>query len=91
MVNQKMGVSVKQVIMIAVSLMVIALILPLGLGLLGIAGDVVIIPWSNATGTPVPATSLADAIDPSVLTLLTVLVPILAVIGIAIAFIPRGD
>lgn len=76
-----MGVGVKQVIMIAVSLMVIALILPLGLGLLGIAGDTIV----NGT------TTLAEAIDPSVLTLLTVLVPILAVIGIAIAFIPRGD
>jgi len=75
------AVGVKQVIMIAVSLMVIALILPLGLGLLGIAGNTII----NGT------TTLSEAIDPSVLTLLTVLVPILAVIGIAIAFIPRGD
>jgi len=72
-----MGMGVKDVIYIAVSLMVIALILPLGLGLLGIAGDTVI----NGT------TTLAEAIDPSVLTLLTVLVPILAVIGIAVAFI----
>jgi len=72
-----MGVGVKDVIMIAVSLMVIALILPLGLGLLGLAGDTVI----NGT------TTLAEVIDPSVLTLLTVLIPILAVIGIAVSFI----
>ena len=76
-----MGIGVKQVIMIAVALMVIALIMPLGLGLLGIAGDTII----NGT------TTLADAIDPAVLTLLTVLVPVLAVIGVAVAFIPRGD
>jgi len=74
-------IGVKQVIMIAVSLMVIALIMPLGLGLLGISGDTIV----NGT------TTLADAIDPAVLTLLTVLVPVLAVIGVAVAFIPRGD
>ena len=76
-----MGIGVKQVIMIAVALMVIALIMPLGLGLLGIAGDTIV----NGT------TTLAEAIDPAVLTLLTVLVPVLAVIGVAVAFIPRGD
>lgn len=76
-----MGLGVKDVIMIAVSLMVIALILPLGLGLLGMAGDTVI----NGT------TTLAEVIDPSVLTLLTVLIPILAVIGIAVAFVSTKD
>ena len=76
-----MPVSTKNVITIAVSLMVIALILPLGLGLLAIAGDVII---SNVSGTVV---YLKDAIDPAVLTLLTILIPILAVIGIAVSFI----
>ena len=75
------NIGIKDVIMIAVALMVIALILPLGLGLLGIAGDTVI----NGT------TTLAEAIDPAVLTLLTVLVPVLAVIGVAVAFIPRSN
>ena len=83
-------IGVKHVIMIAVSLMVIALILPLGLGLLGIAGDTVIVAF-NATGADEAAVTLATSISPAVLTLLTILVPILAVIGIAIAFIPRGD
>ena len=76
-----MGMGVKSVIGIAVSLMVIALILPLGLGLLGLAGDTII----NGT------TTLAEAIDPAVLTLLTVLIPILAVIGIAVKFVSGGD
>ena len=80
-----MAIGVRNVITIAVSLMVIALILPLGLGLLGMAEDTLI---SNATGTPV---YLIDVIDPSVLTLLTVLIPILAVIGIAVSFIKSGD
>ena len=76
-----MAIGIKDVIMIAVALMVIALILPLGLGLLGIAGDTII----NGT------TTLAEAIDPSVLTLLTVLVPVLAVIGVAVAFVTFRD
>ena len=85
-----MGIGVKQVIMIAVALMVIALIMPLGLGLLGIAGDTVI-NGTSGTGTYNNTLTLAEAIDPAVLTLLTVLVPVLAVIGVAVAFIPRGD
>ncbi|GAG85919.1 unnamed protein product, partial [marine sediment metagenome] len=59
-----MAVGVRNVITIAVSLMVIALILPLGLGLLGGAGD-----------TLINGTALSTIIDPSVLTLLTVLIP----------------
>ena len=85
-----MGIGVKQVIIIAVALMVIALIMPIGLGLLGIAGDVVI-NGTSGTGEPNNTLTLAQAIDPAVLTLLTVLVPVLAVIGVAVAFIPRGD
>lgn len=75
-----MALSVRNVIMIAVSLMVVALILPLGLGLLSGAGDTMV----TVNGT---STALSDLVDPSVLTLLTVLIPILAVIGIAIAYI----
>ena len=81
-----LGLSVKDVILISVSLMVVALILPLGLGLLGIAGDTVLVAY-NATGLNESAITLVDAIDPSVFTLLTVLIPILAVIGIAVGFI----
>jgi len=76
-----MAIGVRNVITIAVSLMVIALILPLGLGLLGMAGSTVV----NGT------TTLSEVIDPSVLTLLTVLIPILAVIGIAVSFISSRD
>ena len=81
-----MGIGVKEVIMIAVSLMIIALILPLGLGLLGLAEDTIIVVY-NATGLNESAILLKDVIDPSVLTILTVLIPILAIIGIAIKFI----
>lgn len=74
-----MAMSIKNVVMIAVSLMIIALILPLGLGLLANAGDTVIDATTNET--------LADVLDPNVITLLTVLIPILAVVGIAVAYI----
>jgi hypothetical protein len=81
---------VKNVIMIGVALMVIALILPLGLGLLGIAGDTVLTKF-NATGLNESAITLTDAVDPSIMTLLSVLIPILAVIGIAVGFISFKD
>jgi len=74
-----MAMSIKNVVMIAVSLMIIALILPLGLGLLANAGDTVIDSTTNQT--------LADVLDANVITLLTVLIPILAVVGIAVAYI----
>ena len=77
----KIAVSIKQVILVAISLVVIATILPLGLGLIATAGDVIIDTATNET--------LADVIDPSVLTLLTVLLPVLAVIGITMYFLPR--
>ena len=79
-----MAVSIKQVILVAISLVVIATILPLGLGLIANAGDTIIDTATNDT--------LADVIDPSVLTLLTVLLPVLAVIGITMYFLPKvGD
>lgn len=75
-----MAMSIKNVIMIAISLMVIALVLPLGLGLLAGAGDTMV----TVNGT---AQALSTLVDPAVLTLLTILIPILAVIGIAIAYL----
>lgn len=81
-----MAISVKQVILVAISLVVIATVLPLGLGLIATAGDFLV---SNASGVEV---YLSDVLDPSVLTLLTVLLPVLAVIGITMYFLPRfGD
>jgi len=85
-----MPISVRNVITIAVSLMVIALILPLGLGLLGMASDTILVAF-NATGVNESAVLLKDVLNPSVLTLLTILVPILAVIGIAVSFISTGN
>ena len=86
-----MATNVKQVILIAVSLIVIATILPLAIGLISIAGDTVIT-VANATGLNESAILLSDVADPAVITLLTVLLPVLAVIGITMYFLPRvGD
>jgi len=90
-----MAIEVKNVILIAISMMVIALILPLALGLLAVAGDTIIVPAIlNATesyNVITPAVLLKDVVNPSVLTLLTILIPILAVVGIAITFISIKD
>ena len=79
-----MAVNVKQVILIAVSLIVIATVLPLAIGLISIADEVIIDSVTNKT--------LGDVADPAVITLLTVLLPVLAVISITMYFLPRvGD
>ena len=68
--------SIKEVVMIAVSLMVIAIILPYGIGLLG-----------NAGATVVNGSVLDTIVDPSIITLMEILIPILAVVGIAVAYV----
>ena len=74
--------SPKQVILIVVSLVVISVILPIGLGLTGAMGDVNV--TINGVETP-----LKELVDPTVLTLLTTLLPILVVVSIAMYFIPK--
>ena len=76
--------------MAVVALIVIAVLFPIGLGLVGAAGNT----WVNI-GADENGTALFDnlnaVVDPTVLILLTVLVPILAVIGIVMFFLPRGS
>ena len=79
---------IKNVILIAVSLMVIAVIFPIALGLIGIAGDYVITPF-NATGQNESAVLLSDVVSPALITLLTVLIPIIAIISIVMYFLPK--
>jgi len=81
---------VKPIIMAVVSLMVIALMFPLGLGLIAMAGDYVVVA-ANATGAGEAAQLLSDVVDPSVIMLLTVLLPILAVIGVIMYFVPSQN
>ena len=75
--------NVQKVILIAISLIVIATILPLAIGLISTAGDTSI---SNVSGVE---KTLSDVADPSVITLLTILLPVLAVIGITMYFLPK--
>jgi len=75
--------NVQKVILIAISLIVIATILPLAIGLISTAGDTLI---SNVSGVE---KTLSDVADPSVITLLTILLPVLAVIGITMYFLPK--
>ena len=79
-------VSVKSVVMIAVSLLVIAIVLPLGIGYIGMADQ-----YNVSMTAYNESVTLADVLDPSVITILTVLIPILAVIGIAIGFISMKE
>jgi len=87
---------VKPIIMAVVSLMVIALMFPLGLGLISMAGDYVLVVGNifNETGIDEAAVAevlLSDVVDPSVIMLLTVLLPILAVIGVIMYFVPSSS
>lgn len=83
------NMSVKYIIMAVVALIVIAVLFPIGLGLIGNAGNT-LVSVVIANGSTVP-TPLSELVDPTVLILLTVLVPILAVIGIVMFFLPSGD
>ena len=74
--------SYTKIIMLAVSLIIIAVIFPIALGLIGNAGNVVV----NATS----GQTLADVIDPTVLTLLVVLLPIIAIISVVMYFLPKS-
>ena len=77
-----MAPKVENVILIAISLIVVAVIMPLALGMLGAAGDTQV---TNGTGTA----ALSDLVDGSIITLLTVLLPIIAVVGVMIHYIPN--
>ncbi len=78
-----MGISIQKVVMLSVALLVIGLIMPMGLAYIANAGNTNVV----VNGTTY---TLSNLVDSSVLTLLTVLIPILAVIGIAIAFVKFG-
>lgn len=76
--------NMSNVILIAISLIVIAIILPIGLAYIGSAGSTTV---TLANGSSV---ALSTVVDPAVITLLTILLPILVVIGIIMYFIPKS-
>ncbi|UTU47199.1 His1-like major capsid protein [Muninn virus] len=73
---------IKYIVGLAISLIIIAVIVPIGLAYLAGAANMSIT-VGNTTKT------LSQWIDPTVLTLLTVLVPIMVVVGIVVAFVPK--
>jgi hypothetical protein len=77
---------IETVIMIAVSLMVVAIIIPLSIGLISVA-DQTVFNYTGASGST--QTTLGNAADPAVITILTVLLPIVAIIGILMYYIPN--
>jgi len=79
-----MAISVKQVIMIVVSLFVIAAVLPLGLASVSYIGSLNITLMDGTSGL------VSTFVSPTVLSLLTTLLPILVVISIALYFIPKA-
>lgn len=78
-----MAANMKSVIYIALALIVVAVIMPLALGLLGASGSQTI---TLTNGTEV---AFSEAVDPAIITLLTILLPIVAVVAIIIYFIPK--
>ena len=83
-----MAPPVNRVIMIVIALMVIGVVLPLGIGMIAIMDKVLISVPFNMTGLNETQLPLSEVVDPSIIVLLTVLLPILAVIGIIMYFLP---
>jgi len=79
-----MATHTRDVITLVISLIVIAVIMPLGLGLVSAAGTQAV----TINGT---AVALSTVVDPAVITLLTILLPILAVISVIMYFLPKGS
>ena len=69
-------------IMASVALVIIAIVLPLGLIYLGNAGA-----QSATIGNQ--TFTLEQSVDPSIITLLTVIVPIMVIVSIVIFFMPK--
>jgi len=79
-----MDLSAKKLVSMVVLLFIIGSILAIGLVSVAVIGEQVI----NIGGVNY---TVSEALDPTVLTLLTTLLPILVVIGIAMYFIPSMD
>ena len=86
--NLKTAPPINRVIMIVIALMVIAVIVPLALGMIAIMDEVLVTVPFNLTGLNETQLPLKNVVEPSILILLTVLLPILVVIGLIIYFLP---
>ena len=75
-------IRIANVILIAIALVIIAIVLPIGIAYIATAGNTTVTIGNESV-------MLQDVADPAIITLLTVLLPILVVIGIIMYFIPR--
>lgn len=78
-----MAYSIKAIIMLVVSMVIIGIVLPLGLGYISAMENAVV----TVNGTQY---ALSTLVDPSILTLVTVVLPIVAVVGIVLGFLRYG-
>ena len=79
-----MGLTISKIVGLVLAMVVIGLIFPLGLGYIAGAGSQTV----TINGTTQAVSAL---VDPTVLTLLTVLLPIMAVVGLIMYFVPRSN
>jgi len=77
-----MAPPVSRVVMIVIALMVIAVIIPLAIGMIAVM-DTAVVTYPNGTETTLKAVA-----DPALLVLLMTLLPILAIIGLIMYFLP---
>jgi len=80
-------INITQVILIAITLIIISIVLPIGLSYIGSAGQMATHVVKNATLETYY--TLSEVVDPVIITLFTILLPILVVIGIIMYFIPK--
>jgi len=78
-----MSLSIKNVVMLVLTMVIIGYIFPLAIGTVS-AMDMAVI-TINGTGYPI-----TELVDPSVITLITVVLPIVATIGIILSFLSYG-
>ncbi len=79
-----MAMSIRQIIGLAVSVLVIALIMPMALVYISSIDTIPVV----INGT---ATDLGTVGDPALVTLIQVLLPIVIVVSLIIAFVPSGS
>jgi len=84
-----MAPPVSRVVMIVIALMVIAVIVPLAIGMIAVMDEVLITVPFNMTGLNETQLPLKSVADPALLVLLMTLLPILAIIGLIMYFLPK--
>jgi len=75
-----------------VSLVIVGILLPIGIGYISTMGDTMVT-LVNTTANASPSTyqvPLSSIADPAVITITTIILPIIVAIGIALAYLKRS-